>query len=656
MKFVVSKRVSTNLLAILLIPSGAMSAADFASEVWPVLQKAGCSGCHNLDGVASGTRLKFPEAKAPASAITNFGNSLSALIDRANPAQSLLLTKPTRRVAHAGGKKIQPGSAEEATLQKWIEEFAKTEPSAATVAETHDTHKPVGPVLRRLTHAQYNNTVRDLLGDDSRIADSFPPEDFVNGFKNQYQSQTVSPLLAEAYTIAAEKLAKKAFAGDTSRIVPCKPASAADVGCRDTFIKQFGQRAFRRPLTTLEVDRYRRLFATGSKGSFMGGARIVVEAMLQSPNFLQRSENGLQATWRPYETASRLSYFLWNTMPDAELFRSAESGELNTSAGVERAARRMLKEPKARDAMNEFLAEWLRFDRLLGTVKDRRTFPMFTPELSVSMVEETKRLFGHLVWNNANFMEFYSADGSFLTSDLAALYGVAPPPKENARVTFPASSERAGILGQATFLALTSKPADTSPTARGLFVREQFLCQEVPQPPPGVSSNLPALTKAKPQTNRERLAMHLNNESCSSCHQLIDPIGFGLEKFDAIGQQREKQTIVFRSARGEKEAPPEKVELPLDTTGEVAGIKDSAFSSPRELGKILAGSSQCQECVVKQLFRYAAGRHETAPDRVVIRKAYEDFKKSGFLFQDLLVSLSKWMIVPPGGDSGIGTD
>jgi hypothetical protein len=161
------------------------------------------------------------------------------------------------------------------------------------------------------------------------------------------------------------------------------------------------------------------------------------------------------------------------------------------------------------------------------------------------------------------------------------------------------------------------------------------------------------VTKERPMTNRQRLAVHLNNENCSSCHALIDPIGFGFEKLDAVGRFREKQTIVFRPARGEQNTDgPTRVALDLDTTGHVAGIRDSEFSSVPGLGKILATSAQCQECVVKQLFRYAAGRHETAADRVAIRKAFEEFRHSGFLFQELLVSLSRWVIFPPGGDDG----
>jgi hypothetical protein len=245
-------------------------------------------------------------------------------------------------------------------------------------------------------------------------------------------------------------------------------------------------------------------------------------------------------------------------------------------------------------------------------------------------------------------MDFYSADYSFVSSSLANLYGVPAPAEEIGKVALPAETERAGIVGQAVFLALTSKPADTSPTARGLFVREQFLCQEVPQPPPGVSTSLPPVTKEKPMTNRERLKVHLSNESCASCHQLIDPIGFGFEKFDAIGQRQETLKLTIRPGRQERDEKPVVVELPLTTDGEVAGIPNSSFSSPRGIGKILAASTQCQECVVKQLFRYAMGRKEGANDRAIIRQVFDDFRNSGFRFQELMVSLMKWTEFPPG--------
>jgi hypothetical protein len=328
-------------------------------------------------------------------------------------------------------------------------------------------------------------------------------------------------------------------------------------------------------------------------------------------------------------------------MPDGALLRAAAAGELDTPAGVEKQARRLIADGRARAAMNEFLLEWLRFDRLTGTVRDRRQYPQFSQELVVSMLAETRRLFEEVAWEkDRNFMDLYSAEYGFLTPDMAVLYGVKAG--GDGKVTFPASTERAGVLGQATFLALTSKPAETSPTSRGLFVREQFLCQDVPQPPPGVNANLPAISKDQPQTTRQRLGAHLNNESCASCHSLIDPIGFGFEKYDAIGQRRDKQKLSFQELGKEgRKKPPTTVELDIDTSGQVAGIPDSAFTSPRELGRILAGSAQCQECVVKQVFRWASGRHETAVDRVVIRKVFDDFRASGFRFPELLVSMAR---------------
>ncbi len=606
----------------------------FSGTVYPALQKAGCQSCHNHDGIAAGTRLLFPDSDTSSAALDDFGLSLKFLTDAADPQKSLLLSKPTRRVAHAGGMRIAPDSPEEAILRTWVEHLSTTR-VLAKKDSTAAAPPPIGPVLRRLTHFQYNNTVRDLLGDQGNLADQFPPEDFVNGFKNQYQSQSISPLLAEAYSLAAGKLAQNAFrGGDTHALIPC---ALSAIGCAEKFVASFGKKAFRRPLQKDETDRYLRLFH--SQKQFLGGAQIVVEALLQSPAFLLRTD-GVQSN--AYQRAGRLSYFLWNTMPDAALFRTAAAGGLDTPQGVEAAARRMLKDSRVRATVDDFLAQWLRFDKLLNTIKDRSTFPQYGPELALAMTEETRRLVADLVWNNGDFTKIYSAEYAFLNDGLADLYKLKAPPDDFGRVALPPETGRSGILGQALFLSLTSKPTETSPTARGLFVREQFLCQDVPQPPPGVSTNLPALTKEKPQTNRERLAVHLANESCSGCHSLIDPIGFGFEKFDAIGQRRENQIITFRRSRGDDgDRKPETVSLPLDTSGYVAGIRDSEFTAPHILGKVLASNEQCRECIVKQLFRYLAGRKETSADRQMIRQSFEDFRRSGFRFQELMISLIK---------------
>jgi len=618
---------------------------DFRTTLYPILEKANCRACHNAEGVASATRLHFPEADADAQKVEDFGNSLVILVDRAQPDASLLLKKPTARIPHTGGERIKPGSPEDAVLKAWVAQLTQLSGPALAKAlryrelESASTGAALAdPELRRLTHSQYNHTVRDLLGDQTSPALQFPPEDFVNGFRNQSRGQSLSPLLVEGYSNAAEKLARSAFrGGDTHGLIPCKPS----VECGKRFVREFGQKAFRRPLAVDEQQRYQRLLS--SDPEFLKGAQLVVEAMLQSPNFLFWLDTAPDTKMKACATASRLSYSLWDTMPDAELFAAAEHGELATRSGVEKQARRMLADPRARESLDEFVSQWLRFDRLVTASKDRRKFPYFTRETSNAMTTEARTFVSDLVWNDDDFMKLFTADYGYVSPELARIYGVTAPAKDFDRVPFPAGSERAGILGQGLFLALTAKPEDSSPTARGLFVREQFLCQHVPDPPPGVNTNLPPVTEAKPQTNRDRMSEHTSNASCATCHKLMDGVGFGLEKFDAIGARREQLVLEFRDKKGEEDenvhAPKRTVTLPLNTQAFVAGIPNSEFTSPLQLGAVLAKSAQCQECLVRQYFRFHAGRTDTPADRALLRMVTENFRDSGFRFKQLILSL-----------------
>lgn len=619
---------------------------SFTRTVYPIFENAQCRGCHTDDGVASATRLHFPEPNASPEEIEAFGITLAALVDRTDPARSLLINKPTNRERHTGGVRIQPGSFDEEALVEWVQHLAALPEAAVAAARERlaagTAASTSNQLLRRLTHSQYNNTVRDLLGDYSRPADRFPPEDFVNGFKNQLRTQGMPPLLAEAYSNAAEKLALNAFrAGDVNGLLPCKPASARDVRCRDQFVQGFGLRAFRRPLNDVELRRYAALFSAqaAKTGRFLDGARVVVETMLQSPKFLFHVEVGPGGGFRDYEIASRLAYFLWDTMPDRRLFEAAANGELRTAEGLERVARSMLDQSPARQALDEFFAQWLRFDRVLGSVKDRRRYPEFTPELAAMMVQETRMLLDNLVWNDGNFMEAFTAEYSFLNADLASLYGVPAPSGEFELVRFPADSRRSGLLGQASFLASNAGPVETSPTARGIFIREQLLCQHVPNPPPGVNTQVPEPDADRPLARRQRMQAHVENPTCASCHRLMDPIGFGLENYDASGRWRDKEVIEFESSDPKGRRPGKNVELPIDAKGEIAGLANSAFSEPKQIGRVLADSRACQECVVKQIFRYAFGRLETAADRETVRSTFAAFRESRFRFKELLIAL-----------------
>jgi hypothetical protein len=622
--------------------------SSFVERVYPVLYALQCERCHSDNGVASETRLQFPEPGAHGEQIAAFGLSMIDLVDRNDPERSLLLRKPTRRVRHAGGQRIKPGTDEEKALRGWVDYLAGLSDEQVRQAReriARSERRGLEPLLvRRLTHSQYNHTVRDLLGEPSQPADAFPNEDFINGFKNQADGLGVSPLQAEAYSRAAERLALAAFrGGDHRRLIPRAPASPTDADGAAEFVRQFGLKAFRRPLNDDETRRYTGLFLEEASRAqdFHAGASVVVEAMLQSPHFLFRVERGAGGPGAPYEVASRLSYFLWDTMPDDALLHRAGLGELATAAQVEAEARRMLDDPRARAAFDEFLAQWMRFDRVREATRDRRRFREFNGELAAAMVEETRRLFHHLVWEDRDFREFFTAGYTFVNADLARLYGLPEPAEDFARVDYPPDSGRSGVLGHGSFLVLTSKPAETSPTARGLFIRNQFLAQQIPPPPAGVNTVLPAVTEDAPLTNRQRLDIHLNSEACAGCHRLIDPIGLGFEQYDAIGVFRETMVLQFPGPRGEpaRARRPITRELAVDTSGSIEGQEDSAFTTPRELGRLLAESKTCQRAIVKQVFRYAFGRQETPNDQPVIDELLVKFRDSGFRFCELIVAL-----------------
>jgi hypothetical protein len=230
-----------------------------------------------------------------------------------------------------------------------------------------------------------------------------------------------------------------------------------------------------------------------------------------------------------------------------------------------------------------------------------------------------------------------------VSSDLATLYGVPAPPGEFDMVRFPVSAHRAGILGQGSFLVSTAGPTATSPTARGIFIRERLLCQHVPPPPPGVNTTLPEPTGAdNARTRRQLMTAHASNPTCSSCHRLMDPIGFGLENFDAIGVWRDKEAIALPGrgqGGGGGRGRGNRVTLAIDTQGEIAGIPNSTFTDAKQLGKILADSPVCQKCIVRQMFRYSYGRLETGAEEPAIDQIFASFKDSGFRFKTLLLAL-----------------
>lgn len=484
--------------------------------------------------------------------------------------------------------------------------------------------------LRRLTRAELNHTVRDLLGIDGAPANAISPDERIGPFDSN-ATAPITELLVQQHGEVAAALARAATSR-LSEIVPCD--LAADASCPSEFISGFGFKAFRRPLEEAEEESYLGLYRLGSEQGPEGGFRLVLEAMLQSPSFLYHADVGQLGTpslepvpLTPYELASRLSYFLWDTMPDDALFEQAGSGALNDVEVLEQQVRRMLDDPRAADAIPSFHLQWLGIRDMDGVSKSEEQFPGFGPELVQAMIDETARFTDHVIRKGDGLLSsLFTASHSFIDGPLFELYGVEPPATYEAGDSVELDpAQRSGVLTQAAFLATHAHHDQTSPVHRGLFVRENILCQTIPPPPPDVIPTPPPPTANT--TVRERISLHQSVSSCFGCHQMMDNIGLGFESYDASGK--------FRS---------EEAGRPVDDTGELINTGDSELNGPFdgaiELSRKLAESSVVQQCVTEQWFRYALGRSTSDDDACTLQQIGGQFAASGGDVRELIVGLA----------------
>ncbi len=502
-----------------------------------------------------------------------------------------------------------------------------------------DCTKPtVGPSpLRRLTHEEYDNSVRDLVGATTAPGQEFPTDTTVGLFDNTATTQTVPELLAEQYLDSAVTLAEgitdvKAFAG-------CDPSASGTTGttCVKNFINRFGRRAFRRPLESDEAARLQSVFDRAKSASdAQTGIRAVVSAALASPNFLFKPEFGAQtAIGGPaaagaqlagqYELAARLASFIWASVPDDMLLDAAMRNELKTKEEIAQQAQRMLTDGRARPAVAEFYRQWFGLDRIESTNKDTTTYPKFDDTLKASMAEESKRYIDDIVWNgDAKLSTLLSSNTSFVNKPLADLYGVTGPQDEETYQKLALNPEqRAGILTQGSVLAAYARPDQSSPVKRGQWVRVRMLCQDLPDPP----ANVPQLPEPKQGiSNRERFAMHTDNPACSGCHNLIDGLGFGLEAYDGIGKFRTMDQGV-----------------PVDASGQINSTTDidGAYSGGTELAGLLAGSAQVRDCAPTQLLRYSMGRRDEPEDACSLSEVQAAFADSNGDLKELVIALTQ---------------
>lgn len=499
-----------------------------------------------------------------------------------------------------------------------------------------------GPfVIRRLTKSEYANTLSDLFGVDPSIADQLPDEVGGEGYLNSF-----SPLQLEHYLEIANRVLDQVLAPEGApptevqqRLLGDPPIDANDAEplAREVTLS-LARKAYRRPPAEAEVDVLMEVFELGTRSDldYTQSLRLVLKAILVSPQFLcitpaESSDHSLIAAETPkiipldnYQLASRLSYLLWATMPDDELMELADQGKLHDPAILRSQVERLLDDPGSRALFDGFGAQWLGIGELGTKVFAAAKFPQVNDQLRAAMYDEARLFFDSIVRENQSVVRFVDSDYTFLSESLAALYGleqsVTGPEMRKVHLS---DQNRGGVLGMPAVLAATSFPDRTSPVKRGVWVLEQLLGDHVPSAPPDV----PALEEQDQQqaaklTLRERTELHQSNPVCANCHRLLDPIGFSLENFDAIGQWRQ------RDDNGE----------PIDSSGELPD--GTIVSSPRELKQLVAGrADELGRNLVERLLAYALGRSLVGYDEIVVDDLVRALAADGYRMRTLVTAV-----------------
>lgn len=489
---------------------------------------------------------------------------------------------------------------------------------------------PGAQVLPRLTQLQYGNAVTELLGAPLPTVELEPDTNPYLFYSIGASSTTLSELGTQQYEEAADTLTQHVWA-DTARrdaLIGCTPTSGGDA-CAQEFLARFGRKAFRRPLTDVELGRWLAVSDSLAEGDAYRGLRLASAGMLQSPYFLYRvelgesdPEDGSRLRYTSYDMASRLSFLLWDSIPDDELLSAAADQALLDRDGLEQQARRMMADPRARTSVQAFFAQYFDLGRLNGITRDPSNYPEFSATMVESMRNEVQLLVEDLVYRqDRDIRELFSTRETFVNTELAGLYGIEPPQGASeisfAPARLPDDGPRAGMLTLGAFLTMNAHETETSPTLRGKYVRERVLCMEVPAPPDDTDTNVPDPSEGG--TLRERLVEHRSNPACASCHAFIDPPGFLFENFDSAGRVRSTDNG-----------------HPVDTSGDLDGIP---LANAKDLADVLATNERVGPCVVKQLFRHANARLETEGETVALDDLSARFADEDHRFSELLVQL-----------------
>jgi len=555
----------------------------------------------------------------------NFGPALK------NPGESASSQRWKQALAVVKSHKMPPDNAQKQPMGEERNQFLDGVSKIKFLSA-----KDPGPfVIRRLTKVEYGNTLHDLFGVDPSVADELPDEVFGEGYLN-----TLSPLQSEQYLAIANEVLDRVLSSSDARPTKVQkqlfgkaPSPGTDERAAARKVaRSLARAAYRRPPSEAELDVLLRVFdlARENKLAYLDALRLMLKGVLVSPQFLfitpaREPESGHSIVpLDDYQLASRLSYLLWATMPDAELSALADRGQLHEPAVLKAQAKRLLEDQRSRALFDGFGAQWLGLGSLATKTFDTAKFPQMNSAMRSAMYDEVRLFFENMLRENRSVVSLVDCDYTFLNGTLAALYGldkkVTGSRWRKVKLT---DANRGGILGMPGVLAVTSFPDRTSPVKRGVWVLEQVLGEQVPPPPP----NVPPLDKQDKHTVenltlRQRTELHRTDAVCASCHKVFDPIGFGLENFDAIGRWRDQDDTGGA----------------IDAAGELPGGKH--FASPMELKALIAARpDDLARNLAEKLLAYALCRQLEGYDQIVVDHLMKTIAKEGYRMQSFITEI-----------------
>ena len=580
--------------------------AYFEAHVVPFLSKY-CNSCHNQ------------EKKKGELALNGYLVASEAVKDK--PVWEAV-AKKIKAAEMPPKRSPRPTEDEVSKVVAWID--------AAVFGLNEGKGRDPGRVtMRRLNKVEYNYTVRDLVGIDLDLADAFPADEIGYGFDNISDLLSIPPLLMEKYLRAGEKIVEAAWSKDESRerILICSPKKKSEMKtCARKIIKAFGLRAFRRPLTSSETAALVSLveLAVKNDDGFDKGIQLAVQAMLVSPHFLFRVEIDTKPDdpeavriLNDYELASRLSYFLWSSMPDDELFELARTRSLRRRSVLEKQVVRMLADKRSQALVKTFAAHWLGIRTMKLVTPDEETFPDFDQQLRDAMCRETELFFEEIMKKDLSVLLFIDSDFTFLNQRLAEHYGIRGVSGAKHQRVALEDGRRGGVLTQGTVLTITSDPTRTSPVKRGKWILEQILGSPPPPPPPG-ADNFAGKATEEGLTLRARMKLHRQNPECAVCHEKMDTIGLGFERFDGIGTFRKTQSGT-----------------PIIVNGTFPN--GQSFEDVIELKSLLLRhKADFCRCLTEKMMIFALGRGLEYTDTSLVDEISKELALSGYRFSTLV--------------------